>query len=67
MVTLGGPAEQESDADWRAVELHPLKSSPSRRTITTVTAGCRTPRPRRRASVVSLRSFQVVIRSQPLA
>ena len=24
---IAGPAEQESGADWRAAELHPLKSS----------------------------------------
>jgi hypothetical protein len=27
MVTLAGPGEQESGADWTAVELHPLKAS----------------------------------------
>jgi len=32
---VASPAEQESGADWRAVELHPLKSSVfPRRTVT---------------------------------
>jgi len=32
---IAGPAEQESGANWRAVELHPPKSSASsRRTFT---------------------------------